>query len=58
MHYNVTLVHDLFTITTLVTADNEEEAVKTAEQFFTQDQGLPGWVADHGGAQVELEAVF
>lgn len=58
-HYNVTLVHDLFTIQTLVTADSEEDAIKTAEQFFTQDQGLPQWVADdHGGARAELEAVL
>ena len=58
-YYNVTLVHDLFTIQTLVMADSEEEAVKTAKQFFTQDQGLPDWVSDGNRSEVvELEAVI
>ena len=57
--YNVTLIHDLFTITTLVTAEDREEAVNVAEQFFTQDQGLPDWVATKAGdTQVELQALL
>ena len=56
-YYNVTLVHDYFTIQTLVMADSVGEAVKTAKQFFTQDQGLPDWVSDgYRSAAVELEA--
>ena len=57
--YNVTIIHDLFTITTLVITDDEEDAIKTAKQFLTQDQGLPDWVAkDAISVQVELEGVF
>ena len=55
-YYNVTLVHDYFTIQTNVTADSVEEAVKTAKQFFTSDQGLPDWVSDgYHSTVVELE---
>jgi len=57
--YNVTIVHDLFTITTMVMADDDEDATKTAKQFLTQDQGLPDWVAENAiSVQVELEGVF
>ena len=56
--YNVTIVHDLFTITTLVLADDDEDATVTAKQFLTQDQGLPDWVAkDAVSVRVELEGV-
>lgn len=57
--YNVTIIHDLFTITTLVITDDDEDAIKAAKQFLTQDQGLPDWVAkDATSVQVELEGLF
>lgn len=56
--YNVTLVHDQFTITTMVVADDKESAIRMADQFL-QDQGLPSWIADDSlSVQVELEGVF
>jgi hypothetical protein len=38
--YTVTLTYDLFTITTVIYADTEEEAKRFAFQKLTQDEGL------------------
>lgn len=39
--YTVTLVYDLFNITTVVYADSEEEASKFALQKLDQECGIP-----------------
>lgn len=39
--YTITLVYDQFIITTVIYADNEEEAKRLALQKLTQDEGLP-----------------
>jgi hypothetical protein len=39
--YTITLVYDQFIITTVIYADNEEEAKRYALQKLTQDEGLP-----------------
>lgn len=46
--YTVTMAYDQFSITTVIYADNEEEAQRLAMQKMTQDEGLPldypqGW---------------
>ena len=38
--YTATLVYDQFIITTVIYADNEEEAKRFAFQKLTQDEGL------------------
>ena len=38
--YTIHLVYDQFIITTIVYADNEEEAERVALQKLTQDEGL------------------
>ena len=38
--YTIHLVYDQFIITTIVYADNEEEAERVALQKMTQDEGL------------------
>lgn len=38
--YTITLVYDQFNITTVIYADNEEEAKRLALQKLTQDEGL------------------
>ena len=39
--YTITLVYDQFAITTVIYADNEEEAKRLALVKLTQDEGLP-----------------
>ena len=38
--YTIKLVYDQFIITTIIYADNEEEAKRFALQKLTQDEGL------------------
>ena len=38
--YTVTLVYDQFNITTVIYADNEDEAKRLSFQKLTQDEGL------------------
>ena len=54
--YTVTLVYDQFTITTVIYADNEDEARRLALQKLTQDQGLP--LGEPMGYQLEHEGTF
>lgn len=54
--YTVTLTYDLFTITTVIYADTEEEAERFAFQKLTQDEGLN--IGEPMGYQVELEGTF
>ena len=57
--YNVTIAHDLFTIRTVVIADDKEEAAQIAGYRFTEDLGLPSWIADDSlSVTAELEGVF
>ena len=51
--YTVTLVYDQFIITTVIYADNEEEAKRFALQKLTQDEGLP--LGEPIGYWLELE---
>ena len=54
--YTVTLVYDQFTITTVIYADNEDEARRLALQKLTQDQGLP--LCEPMEYQLEHEGTF
>ena len=54
--YTVTLVYDLFTITTVIYADNEEEAKRFALQKLDQECGLS--LGEPMEYQLELEGVF
>jgi hypothetical protein len=54
--YTITLVYDQFIITTVVYADNEEEAQRLALQKLTQDEGLP--LGEPMGYRIELEGSF
>ena len=54
--YTVTLVYDQFVITTVIYADNEEEAKRYALQKLTQDEGLP--LGEPMGYQLEHEGTF
>lgn len=54
--YTVVMAYDQFTITTVIYADSEEEAMRLAMQKMTQDEGLPldypqGW-------EITLEGEF
>ena len=39
--YTVVMAYDQFTITTVIYADSEEEAMRLTMQKMTQDEGLP-----------------
>ena len=54
--YTITLVYDLFNITTVVYADNEAEAKKFALQKLDQECGLP--LDEPMEYQIKLEGVF
>lgn len=54
--YTIKLVYDQFIITTIIYADNEEEAKRFALQKLTQDEGLN--VGEPIEYQLELEGVF
>jgi hypothetical protein len=54
--YTITLVYDLFTITTVIYADNEDEAKRFALQKLDQECGLP--LDEPMEYQLELEGVF
>lgn len=54
--YTIKLVYDQFIITTIIYADNEEEAKRFALQKLTQDEGLN--LGEPIEYQLELEGVF
>lgn len=54
--YTVTLVYDQFNITTVIYADNEEEAKRLALQKLTQDEGLQ--LGEPMEYQLEHEGTF
>ena len=54
--YTVTLAYDQFLITTVIYADNEEEAQRLALQKLTQDEGLN--IGEPMGYQIQLEGSF
>lgn len=54
--YTMTLVYDLFNITTVVYADNEEEAKRFALQKLDQECGLP--LSEPMEYQITLEGKF
>ena len=54
--YTITLVYDQFIITTVIYADNEEEAKRYALQKLTQDEGLP--LGEPIKYQLEHEGTF
>ena len=54
--YTITLTYDQFTITTVIYADNEEEAKRLALSKLTQDEGLP--LGEPIGYSLEMEGVF
>ena len=54
--YTVTLVYELFNITTIVYADNEEQASKFALQKLDQECGIPLGVPQEW--RFELEGVL
>jgi hypothetical protein len=54
--YTITLVYDLYNITTVIYADNEEEAKRLALQKLTQDEGLP--LGEPMGYEITLEGSF
>lgn len=54
--YTITLVYDQFNITTVIYADNEEEAKRFALQKLTQDEGLS--LSEPMEYQIELEGSF
>ena len=54
--YTVTLVYDLFTITTVIYAENEEEAKRFSLQKLDQECGLP--LDEPMEYQLELEGEF
>jgi len=53
--YTITLVYDLFNITTVVYADNEDEAKRFALQKLDQECGPLGEPMEY---QLELEGGF
>ena len=54
--YTITLVYNLFTITTVIYADNEDEAKRFALQKLDQECGLP--LDEPMEYQIKLEGVF
>jgi len=54
--YTITLVYDLFNITTVIYADNEEEAKRFALQKLDQECGLP--LDEPIKYQLQLEGEF
>jgi hypothetical protein len=54
--YTITLVYDLFNITTVIYADDEEQAKRYALQKLSQDCGLP--LGEPMEYQLELEGIF
>ena len=54
--YTITLTYDQFTITTVIYADNEEEAKRLVLSKLTQDEGLP--LGEPIGYFLEMEGVF
>jgi hypothetical protein len=54
--YTITLVYDLYNITTVIYADNEEEAKRLALQKLTQDEGL--LLGEPMGYEITLEGSF
>jgi len=54
--YTITLVYDLFNITTVIYADDEEQAKRYALQKLNQDCGLP--LGEPMEYQLELEGSF
>ena len=54
--YTITLVYDLFNITTVVYADDEEQAKRFALQKLDQECGLP--LGEPMEYQLELEGSF
>jgi hypothetical protein len=54
--YTITLTYDQFTITTVIYADNEEEAKRLALSKLTQDEGLS--LGEPISYSLELEGVF
>ena len=54
--YTITLVYDQFSITTVIYADNEEEAKRLALVKLTQDEGLP--LGEPMEYQLTLEGEF
>jgi hypothetical protein len=54
--YTMTLVYDLFNITTVVYADNEEEAKRFALQKLDQECGIP--LGEPMEYQITLEGKF
>ena len=58
-YYEVTLVHELFTITTLVIASDDHDAIAGAKCKLAMSEGLPDWVSDEAiSARAKLEAVL
>lgn len=51
--YTIKLVYDQFVITTVIYADDEEEAQVLALQKLTQDEGLN--IGEPMGYEIELE---
>ena len=43
--YKVTLVHDEFTVSTLIMASNDDDAIQGAKSRLTVSAGLPDWIA-------------
>ena len=54
--YTITLVYDQFIITTVIYADNEEEAQRLAHNKLTEEEGLP--LGEPMGYRIELEGTF
>ena len=54
--YTITLTYDQFTITTVIYADNEEQAKRLALFKLTQDEGLS--LGEPISYSLELEGVF
>jgi hypothetical protein len=54
--YTITLVYDLFNITTVIYADNEEEAQRLAITKLREECGLP--LDEPMEYQLELEGTF
>lgn len=54
--YTIKLVYDQFVITTVIYADDEEEAQRLALQKLTQDEGLN--IGEPMGYQIQLEGSF
>ena len=54
--YTITLVYDQFNITTVIYADDEEQAKRYALQKLTQDEGLN--IGEPMEYQLELEGQF